>query len=245
MMQFESIEKWLFPPRCVLSGQATLDWDLADEFLKKLSRPTDADKKGCLICAEPLAVDGVCGACLASPPAFEKTQAGFYYVSVMQDLIHAFKYEQQLHLGRLLAQLWQPQLDMTGVDAIIPVPLHRDRLLERGFNQSLELANGLVTRTSSTQVLPFAVRRVKPTQAQAQLDAQQRQSNVKGAFAIEASAMAHLSQCRQVAVLDDVMTTGATLNQVAQTLKTAFPDLKIQAWALARAKPHTSLQTDD
>jgi len=240
MTQFESFEKWLFPPRCVLSGKATQDWDLADDYLRKLSRPADADKKGCFVCAEPLAVDGVCGRCLQSPPAFEQTQAGFYYTSVMQDLIQAFKYQQQLHLGRLLAQLWQPHLAMQGVDAVIPVPLHADRLLERGFNQALELARQLVSGDEHPQLLPFAVRRIKATAAQALLDAQQRQQNVQGVFAVDAAAKKTLAACRQVAILDDVMTTGATLNQVALTLKAQFPHLKIQAWALARARSHAS-----
>ncbi|WP_143483768.1 ComF family protein [Hydrogenovibrio sp. SC-1] len=237
MTQFESFEKWLFPPQCVLSGQPTQDWDLADVYLQKLSRPSDANQKSCFVCAEPLAVDGICGRCLQTPPVFEQTQAGFYYTSVVQDLIHSFKYEQQLHLGRLLAQLWRPQLVMTGIDAILPVPLHRDRLLERGFNQALELANGLVG-DDEVPILPFAIQRIKPTVAQALLNAQQRQHNLDGAFAVNPKAESVLSACQQVAILDDVMTTGSTLNQVALTLKTKFPHLKIQAWALARAKSH-------
>ncbi len=244
MTQFESFEKWVFPPQCVLSGESTQDWDLADAYLQKLSRPGDANQKSCFVCAEPLAVDGICGHCLQSPPAFEQTQAGFYYVSVIQDLIHSFKYEQQLHLGRLLAQLWRPQLVLAGVDAILPVPLHRDRLLERGFNQALELANALVGG-DEVPVLPFAIQRIKSTAAQALLNAQQRQHNLDGAFAINPQAEKALAACQQVAILDDVMTTGTTLNQVALTLKAQFPHLKIQAWALARAKPHSSHENAD
>lgn len=239
MMQFDSIEKWLFPPRCVLSNQPTDDWDLADDYLQKLSQPMDLQQHSCDQCGAPIAVKGVCGQCLQHPPAFDHTQAGFYYTSVMQDLIQAFKYEQQLHLGRLLAQLWRPHLDFNHIDAIIPVPLHRQRLLERGFNQALELANGLVSQ-QKLPILPFAVHRIKPTEAQALLSAQQRQHNLDGAFAIDMAAKTTLAVCQQIAILDDVMTTGTTLNQLAMTLKRQFPHLRIQAWALARAKPHAS-----
>lgn len=239
MKQLKSLEKWLFPPRCVLSGQATQQWDLAEAYLAKLSRPGESGQPFCPICADRLTVIAeACGQCLHTPPAFDRTQAGFYYTAVMQDLIHAFKYDQQLPIGRLLAQLWQPQLDMSDIDAIIPVPLHDDRLCERGFNQALELANGLAKNTQIT-VLPFALKRVKATASQALLDAEQRQHNLKGAFAMDDTAEFDLAGCRQVAILDDVLTTGATLNQVALTLKAAFPHLKVQAWALARSQPRS------
>ncbi|MDG4811404.1 ComF family protein [Hydrogenovibrio sp. 3SP14C1] len=223
-------EKWLFPPVCTLTDQKGQSVDLAPELLQKMTRPAQC----CPVCAEKMPVAQVCGSCLVNPPAFYRTQAAFYYESVAQDLIHALKFQQQLYVSRLLAELWVDNLEIDTVEAIIPVPLHASRLLERGFNQSLELAKQ-VSKMTGIPVLPTVVHRLKATSSQAMLNAQARQQNVKGAFSLNQRSFDELAKVKEVALLDDVMTTGATLNQLALTLKRAYPHLKIQAWVVAKA----------
>lgn len=176
----------------------------------------------------------ICGSCLVNPPAFYRTQAAFYYESVAQDLIHALKFQQQLYVSRLLAEVWLDKLEIGSVEAIIPVPLHLSRLSERGFNQSLELAKQ-VSKLTGIPVLASVVHRVKATPSQALLDAKARQKNVKGAFSLRHDSSNPLLKLKEVVLLDDVMTTGATLNQLALTLKRVYPHLKIQAWVAAKA----------
>lgn len=222
-------EKWLFPPVCALTEKKGASVDLAPELLEKMVRPD----RCCPVCAEKMSKTQICGRCLANVPAFYRTQAAFYYESVAQDLIQSLKFHQQLHISRLLVDLWMEKLDTGFVEVIIPVPLHSSRLLERGFNQSLELAKQLSKRTG-IPVLSNGVFRVKATSSQALLDAKARQQNVKGAFSVIKKA-ANLEHVKEVVLLDDVMTTGATLNQLAQTLKRTYPHLNVQAWVVAKA----------
>lgn len=223
-------EKWLFPPVCALTEQKGTSVDLAPELLKKMTRPVSC----CPVCAEKMSKTQICGRCLATPPAFYRTQAAFYYESVVQDLIQSLKFHQQLHISRLLVDLWVEQLDTGLVEVIIPVPLHSSRLLERGFNQSLELAKQLSKRTG-IPVLSNTMFRVKATSSQSLLDAKERQKNVKGAFSVVEKAAFKLKSVKEVVLLDDVMTTGATLDQLAQTLQRTYPHLNIQAWVVAKA----------
>lgn len=223
-------EKWLFPPVCALTEQTAQSFDLAPEVLQKMTRPDLC----CPVCAEKMPKAQVCGGCLANPPRYDRTQAAFYYENELQDLVQALKFHQELYVSRLLAELWMETLETGSVEAIIPVPLHSSRLLERGFNQSLELAKQL-SKLTEIPVLPTAVSRVKDTTSQALLDAKGRQQNVKGAFALMHESSALLSNINEVALLDDVMTTGATLNQLSLTLKRTYPHLNIQAWVVAKA----------
>jgi len=223
-------EKWLFPPVCALTDQKGQSVDLAPELLQKMTRPDSC----CPVCAEKMPMTQICGSCLVNPPAFYRTQAAFYYESVAQDLIHALKFQQQLYVSRLLAEVWLDKLEIGSVEAIIPVPLHLSRLSERGFNQSLELAKQ-VSKLTGIPVLASVVHRVKATPSQALLDAKARQKNVKGAFSLRHDSSNPLLKLKEVVLLDDVMTTGATLNQLALTLKRVYPHLKIQAWVAAKA----------
>ncbi|QBZ84019.1 ComF family protein [Hydrogenovibrio crunogenus] len=223
-------EKWLFPPVCALTEQKGTSVDLAPELLKKMIRPD----RCCPVCAEKMSKTQICGRCLVTPPAFYRTQAAFYYESVVQDLIQSLKFDQQIHISRLLVDLWMDRLDVGLTEVIIPVPLHSSRLLERGFNQSLELAKQLSKRTG-IPVLSNEVSRVKATSSQALLDAKARQKNVKDAFSVIENVASNLADIKEVALLDDVMTTGATLDQLAQTLQRSHPHLNIQAWVAAKA----------
>jgi len=133
-------------------------------------------------------------------------------------LIHRFKYDKKIHLGERLAKSLGEKVaeekDFLNCELVIPVPLHRARHRERGFNQSDVLAVGVSQRTG----VPFAkgiLKRKKHTRDQTYLDLQQRKENVKDAFMI---TQPEKINGKQVILVDDVITTGATLNECAQML---------------------------
>jgi ComF family protein len=132
-------------------------------------------------------------------------------------------------LGRLLAEhLRGREAPLPGL--IVPVPLHRQRLRERGFNQALELARTVAAHLGVT-LEPHCCTRVRATGAQTELTARERRTNVRGAFRMEAPLAA-----RHVAILDDVVTTGSTVQEVARVLASAGAE-RIEVWACARAAP--------
>ena len=141
-----------------------------------------------------------------------------------------YKFGGDLAAGRVLATLWQHEPQPLALpEAVVVVPLHTGRLRQRGYNQALELAKPLA-RAFDVALHVDVLRRVRPTQAQTELDARARRRNVRGAFALasDVTLPAH------VAVLDDVMTTGATLAECARVLKRAGVQT-VDVWALARA----------
>ena len=183
----------------------------------------------CAVCAVPLASATVCGACLNRPPSFDGLSAVFTYDFPVDALIHAFKYGGRLGLapalGEVLAAAGAP-----AADVLVPVPLAPRRLRERGFNQALELAR-FVARRHGIPILTGACRRVADTPPQAALPWRERAKNVRRAFVCDAA----LSGLR-VAVVDDVVTTGATLNEIARSLRKAGA-ASVVGWVLARTLP--------
>lgn len=149
-------------------------------------------------------------------------------------MIHAFKYDRRTHLARPLALLMLEQsadsLRQLQPDLIIPVPLHRSRLRERGFNQAVLLGKKLSCQLGVPLHIA-TLKRIRYTEPQIELSAAERQLNVKGAFSVIDPA---LVTGKRIVLLDDVMTTGSTLNECAKALKTAGADLVI-ATTVARA----------
>lgn len=169
----------------------------------------------------------VCGKCLSDPPFFDYTRALFSYAYPVDALLQAYKYQHQLHLGQTFAQLSLQQFHPNGIDFILPMPMHPLRLQERGFNQSLELAKGIANYWQ----LPLALshcQRVKNTPPQASLPLKDRVRNIKGAFSCDDGFRG-----KHVAIVDDVMTSGASLNELAKTLKQAGAN-KVSCWVIAR-----------
>lgn len=178
----------------------------------------------CPGCGIPFAGTGDdhrCGSCLTHPPHFDSARSRFLYEGPLRDLIHSFKYNQCIHLRYPLALLalegvagfppdHTPQL-------IVPVPLHRSRLRQRGFNQAVLLGRVVAARLS-LPLLPDALIRTRPTEPQITLSAAERRANVKGAFAVGDPA---LIAGKRVLLLDDVMTTGSTMDECARELKKA------------------------
>jgi len=166
----------------------------------------------CPRCALPSPGGAVCGSCLNRPPHFDTTLALWRYEFPCDRLVQALKYRARLALAGFFARNLASR-PLPGIDLVVPMPLHPKRLAERGFNQALEIARG-VARHLGRPIEPRGVLRVKDTLPQTRLPYEERAKNVRGAFLCKLD----LSGAR-VAVVDDVMTTGATLNELARVLK--------------------------
>lgn len=183
----------------------------------------------CPQCAEPTAHGEVCGRCLKEPPHFDATQAAFRYEFPVDRLIQALKYGHQLALAAWFGRQLAARLDNTGADCLVPLPLHAARLKERGFNQSMEIARSFGTLHRLPLSPQLLVRR-RPTAPQAELALDERAANVRGAFECPADLSG-----RRILLVDDVMTSGATLDEAARTLKlhgAARVDVAVVARAL-------------
>ena len=226
--RINSAQVCLFPRLCVLCGApGQQDRDLCEGCEQDLPQINVA----CSQCGASLPVPGVCGRCQGHPPAFASTRAVFHYLPPVDVMVKRFKFNNELYLGRLLGGLMAERLDVSDLplpDVIVPVPLHSRRLRERGFNQALEMARPIAKRLA----VPLDwhhVLRSRATDAQSNLPAKLRSHNVKGAFSVAAGFRA-----KRVAIVDDVMTTGHTVNELALTLQHAGVT-NISVWVCARA----------
>lgn len=178
---------------------------------------------------------GLCGACLSNQPHFDATTAAFTYDYPLDGLLQHYKYNASLNLARTFAALWLDYQHIQNTkkhttDLIIPMPMHEKRLSERGFNQALEIAK----RLSNAFTIPLdytACQRVKYTPPQASLKLKDRIKNIRGAFHCQ-RPLHNLN----IAVIDDVMTTGASLDELAKTLKQAGA-ARVECWVIARTLP--------
>ena len=170
----------------------------------------------------------VCGTCLANPPAFDTCVAAVNYAFPISALLHSLKYQNNLAMAPVLADLLTARIDAGPLpDFIVPMPLHPARLRERGFNQAIEIARR-VSKKSGVPVLSAICRRVKDTSSQTGLPWKEREKNIRNAFACEADLSG-----KRVAILDDVMTTGSTLNELAKVLRKCGAT-HITGWVVAR-----------
>lgn len=174
----------------------------------------------CSVCALPfefhMAEGAVCGACAAAPPVYERARAVCLYDDASRPLVLAFKHGRRLEgadaMARWMARAAEDILEQDTL--LVPVPLHRWRLWRRGFNQSAVLAMA-IARLTGREAAPLALHRVRATPPQAGLSRSARIRNVSGAFAPRPGHEAAL-RGRQVVIVDDVMTTGATLEACAR-----------------------------
>jgi ComF family protein len=190
---------------------------------------------GCAACARvlPEGAGPLCGACLRRPPPFHVTRALFHYAPPVDRLVAGLKYRSRLSHARLLGDLWAEALTLTGPapELLLPVPLHPARLRERGFNQALELARPLGRRLG-VSVASGLVERAVPTRPQQGLRGRERRRNVRSAFALSPALVS--APPRHVALVDDVMTTGSTVGELARVLRRAGVE-RVEVWVLARA----------
>jgi ComF family protein len=203
-----------FAQDCLLCGQASGGETLCAACAGDLPRLLSPR---CPRCALPTALGETCGRCLAHPPHYDQTLAVFDYAFPLDKLIQAFKYGHRLalsaYLGKELTRLALESGLESAADFVVPLPLHPVRLRERGFNQALELARPVARALGLP--LDFKVcTRIRHTPAQAGLPWKQRGKNVRGAF-----HCARDLSGRRVLLVDDVMTTGASLDECARTLK--------------------------
>lgn len=179
----------------------------------------------CTVCGVPFLTEGgadhPCGSCALKPPPFIAARTAMLFDGPVREMIHRFKYDKRVHLARPLGLLAAVQLApfarMTAPDLIIPVPLHVKRLRQRGFNQSVLLGNVLAHEWR----VPLCRRnlcRIRWTDPQIGLSAEERVSNVRGAFAVTNPA---LVKGKRVLLLDDVYTTGSTVAECARALNKA------------------------
>lgn len=224
MCWMSSLLDTLIPPDCCLCGTSTGAGNggvpVCSSCAGELPRH---DMPACPCCALPTLEGKICGRCLRDPPAFDSTHALYGYVFPADVLVCSFKYRHRLSLARFFAGAVE---SLPEADVIVPMPLHPRRLSERGFNQALEIARPLA------RTLPLeqgGVVRKRHTPPQAMLDREARLANPRGAFA-----------CRRrfdglrVMVIDDVMTTGASLDALAHCLKAAGA-AAVHNFVLARA----------
>jgi ComF family protein len=192
------------------------------------ARELPSSASGCPRCALAGAPELECGACIADPPHYDASFAAFAYAHPVDALILALKYGGQLALAGLFArELHQRLGQVRGVDLIVPLPLHPRRLAERGFNQAAEIAK-VLSRLSGIDMDARLARRVRNTTPQTGLPWRERASNMRRAFVCDTD-LAGLN----VAVVDDVMTTGATLNEFARALKRSGA-ARVENWVVAR-----------
>lgn len=194
----------------------------------------------CPLCGIPFAGGGsnhCCGACLTHPPHFDTARAHFLYEGPIRDLIHSYKYNQRTQLRYPLALLTLEGLSGFLAEqvphVIVPVPLHRSRLRQRGFNQAVLLGK-ILSRRLSLPMLPDTLIRARPTEPQIELSAAERRINVKGAFTV---GRPDRVEGKRILLLDDVMTTGSTMDECARELKKAGAEMVIAATIARTARP--------
>ena len=181
----------------------------------------------------------VCGRCLNSPPDFDATKAIFLYAYPVDVMMQRYKYGNMLNLGNTFGDFLTEKVNvedcLKNIDLIIPMPMHPQRLKERGFNQALEIAK-VLTKDCKEKLDYNSVERQTLTPPQASLPLKERIKNIKGAFKVKADKLDKL-QGKRIAIIDDVMTTGASLNELAKTLKKAGAS-HVECWVVVRTLPH-------
>ena len=187
----------------------------------------------CPSCALPTPSGETCGQCVRHPPLFARATAVFGYAFPLDKLIQAMKYGEQLALANAFSEKLAHGIDKSDLpDCIIPMPLHPAKLRERGFNQSLLLA-AKAARELGIKLLPDACQRVRDTPPQSALPWKERKRNVRNAFRCDVDLTG-----MHVALVDDVLTTGASLNALAEAVQKRGA-IKMSAWVVARTLPHS------
>ncbi len=225
----KKLQSWLLPWTCLLCGApGDKDHDLCPGCHAALP----LNRYACQCCGIPLGtrIELPCGQCQRHPPPFQRTFAPLLYQPPVDYLLKELKFHHQLTVARLLGD-WLGEMlvhrQTPLPECIIPVPLHPARLRERGFNQALELARP-IARRCNIPLVTKAVRRIRHTTPQVQLDLKARRGNVRGAFSANQMVLS-----RHVAVIDDVITTGNTITEVARVLRSAGVE-EIEVWSCAR-----------
>jgi len=222
----------LFPSRCIFCQKTVVqtaalterqsqvpDMVQSLEVCSSCYQALPHNKTCCVRCALPLAEDigsaVMCGRCIKKQPAFDYAHSPFRYQDEIITLVHQLKFSEKIRFSRSIGEMLMAHFSGKGEmpDCLLPVALHPSRMRQRGFNQSIEIARVL----SKKLVIPIehsAIVRQKSTVAQTGLSAKQRQKNIRGAFSVVGAL-----KYKHVLIVDDVMTTGVTVNELAKLLK--------------------------
>lgn len=227
---WQKFRQSLFSAPCLLcAAKSTGDMGICRNCLDDM--PWHSENR-CPQCSLDSPNNQLCGHCLKSPPAFDKTNVLFRYEYPVNALLRHYKYSHSLTLaepfGILLAESVRK---IPAPDLVMPMPLHPQRLRERGFNQAVEIAR-VVARELRLTMDSQSCSRIKPTPPQASLPLKERVKNMKDAF----DCKSRLDGLR-IALIDDVMTTGASLDALAETVKMAGAS-HVECWGIARTLSH-------
>ena len=230
---FETAVVFLYPARCRVC-KASLEVTSIPYICANCWHDIQfLESPWCDICGTPN-VDGRCDECAISPPRYGKLRSIALYQTTLQQAIHLFKFEKKKvfvrHLIRLMNTHIPKDCVMAEYDFILPVPIHKKRLRERGFNQATLLAKG-IAETEGVPILTNALVRRRHTVAQSSLGMDARQHNIIGAFEIRKPEVIHN---KRILIIDDVFTTGATVREVVNEVWKADP-AEVDVLTLARA----------
>ena len=220
----------IFTTLCLICDNTSLEHlPICQACLDELSK----NSHYCQQCGLKTEASGICGVCQQTPPKYDATIAPYRYEYAIKHLIIELKFYKKLYNADLLGKLLARHINKQQLpEYLIPVPMHRKRLNKRGFNQAMELCH-VLSKELNIPVLSNAVIKKKATEAQANLTAKQRRQNLKDSFAIN-----EVINAQHIAIVDDVMTTGATMNEIAKLLEKA--GIKhIEAWVCARTYEKT------
>jgi ComF family protein len=222
---------WLWTRHCLLcQARAPAGKDLCAACDLSLPR-AQGDCPRCGAPGAAVGTDAVCGECQRHPPAYDATRAVFRYAAPVDRLVQHLKYHGRLELSRVLGGYLAQHLltlDDPLPDVMLPVPLHVSRLRQRGYNQSLEIAR-CVGRELRIPLDRQGARRIRATAPQTELPRDQRRKNMRGAFEADGSFSG-----QRVAIVDDVMTSGHTVNALAECLRHNGAQ-EVRVWVVARA----------
>ncbi len=221
--QVRSAANVVFPPRCFLCAQMIGDaGQICTDCWQDLRFITSPQ---CHTCGHPfefsLGEGALCGGCIQEPPPYDMARSVLCYDDASRKLVTRFKFGDMLHPAEALAS-WMTRAGkecLQDADYIVPVPLHRLRLIKRRYNQAALLAK-VIAKKSTVPLLVDAMQRTRHTTPQSGLSRRQRKINVRGAFSVTALRLQQI-QDKRIVLVDDVMTTGATLEACAKALKKA------------------------
>jgi ComF family protein len=215
MNYFLVLQDLIFPRKCLACNTKLIDRDIL-----------------CNQCLEQLAF--IQNTIISEDNAFDLAYALYHFSPLIQSLIHEFKYNDMINIGKFLAvqavEFIQTRADFPEIDCVIPVPLHRVKKRARGFNQS-EVISKIIARNCGFEHLPNVVQRKKFTQTQTMLGRTERKENVSNAFVLKNSRKI---KGKNILLVDDVFTTGATVNSISNLLKNNGVS-KIYVLTIARA----------
>lgn len=222
----------VFPPVCAGCGKEGAQWC---NVCKQKMKPLDGVL--CDVCGLPVSRPGICAACLKDRPYFHKLRAWTSFEQPVRSLLHQLKYKKNISLGFTLAKEMADFVRALQwpVHVVVPVPLGQKRMRERGYNQVAMIAKPL-SMALGVEYNPRGLHRIKETRSQVGLSQMERKTNVSDAFEAGKGLKG-----RDVLLVDDVSTTGATLSAAALALRNAGIE-EVYAFTVARALPHHGLR---